>query len=66
MPIDNAQEQYRQEARRLALLPMAHRREAITLYWRVANDLEVPKPQREAGRRMAEALEKLLGLRGQR
>lgn len=56
------EEEYRKEAERLALLPVADQREIIALHRSVASNSKVPKRERDAGRARAAALEKLLGL----
>jgi hypothetical protein len=60
---DHAKErEYREEAERLALLPVADQREVIALHRSVASNSKVPKREREAGQERAAALERLLGL----
>jgi hypothetical protein len=61
--IDPKKEQeYRLEAERLALLPVADQREIIALHRSVASNPKVPKRERQAGLERAAALEKLLGI----
>lgn len=61
--IDPAKEQeHREEAKRLALLPRADQREIIAMYRTVANNPKVPKRERQAGLERAAALERFLGL----
>ncbi len=61
--LDPAKEQeYREEARRLALLPREDQREVIALYRNIADNPRVPKREREEGLRRADALERHLKL----
>ncbi len=58
---DNANEQeYREEAERLALLPAADQKEIIALHRSIADNPKVPKRERDAGRQRADALERHL------
>jgi hypothetical protein len=57
------EQEYREEAERLALLPAADQRAIIALHWSVARDAKVSKANRTEARRRAQALEKLLGLK---
>ena len=55
---DPAKEQeYRDEAERLALLPVADQRAIIALHRSVAADSKVPKRDRDMARERADALE---------
>jgi hypothetical protein len=54
--------EYREEAERLARLPVADQREIIALHRSVADNPRVPKRERQAGLERAAALERLLGL----
>jgi hypothetical protein len=63
MPEKSQQEEYREEADRLALLPKADQREIVALHRSVADNRKVPKPDREAAGKLADALEGLLKLR---
>jgi hypothetical protein len=56
------EQQYREEAQRLALLPKEDQRQIIALHRSVADNPKVPKREREAGRQRADALERLLKL----
>jgi hypothetical protein len=56
------EQEYRDEAARLALLPVADQQEIIALHRSVASKPKVPKRERQAGMERAAALEKLLGL----
>jgi hypothetical protein len=56
------EQEYRQEAERLARLPVEEQREIIALHRSIAGNPKVPKREREAGRERADALERLLGL----
>jgi hypothetical protein len=61
--LDPAKEQeYQEEARRLALLPREDQREVIALYRKIANNPKVPKQEREEGHRRANALKRFLRL----
>ena len=61
--LDPAKEQeYREEAERLALLPVEDQREIIALHRSIAGNPKVPRREREAGKERADALERLLGL----
>jgi len=53
---------YREEAERLALLPVADQHEIVALHRSVAANPKVPKGDRNAARELAEALERLLKL----
>jgi hypothetical protein len=53
----------RDEAERLALLPVTTQREIIELHRSVANDPKVKKSDRQAASDRADALERLLGLK---
>src|SRR5688572_9026632 len=55
-------EQYRDEADRLALLPVTDQREIIALHRSLASNPKIPKRDRDAGLKRAAALETLLGL----
>jgi hypothetical protein len=59
---DPGDEPYREEAERLALLPVEEQRQVIELHRRVASNPAVPQADRDEGMRHAEALERLLGL----
>jgi hypothetical protein len=62
MPERSKEQEYREEADRLALLPREEQRGIIALHRAVAEDLKVSKAnRREAGER-AEALERYLRL----
>jgi hypothetical protein len=63
MPDSVEEQEYREEAERLALLPKVDQREIIALHRSVADNRNVPKPDREAARKLADALERLLKLR---
>jgi len=66
MKLDASKEQeYREEAKRLALLPRADQREIITLHRSIAGNAKVPKAERRAGMERAEALERFLRLKSQ-
>jgi hypothetical protein len=62
MPGSSRDQEYREEAERLALLPVPEQREIIALHRSIADNPKVPKREREAGRQRADALERLLGL----
>lgn len=62
MPEPSKEQEYREEAERLAKLPRADQREIIALHRSVAKNPKVPKQERQAGLRRAAALERLLGL----
>ena len=53
----------RQEAERLAKLPVADQRTIIALHWSVARDAEVSESNRKEARQRAKTLEKLLGVK---
>ena len=55
--------EYREEAERLALLPVAQQRAIIGMYRDVANGKGVPAKERKAGLERAAVLERLLKLR---
>jgi hypothetical protein len=54
------EQDYRAEAERLALLPVADQREIIALHRSVADNAKVPKRDRETARQRADALERHL------
>jgi hypothetical protein len=56
-------EEFRQEAARLAMLPKADQRAVIALHRSVANDPGVSEANRTEARKRANALEMLLGLK---
>jgi hypothetical protein len=56
------EQEYREEAERLALLPVEDQREIIALHRSIASNPRVPKREREAGKERADTLERLLGL----
>jgi hypothetical protein len=61
--IDPTKEQeYREEAERLAQLPVAGQREIIALHRSVASNPKVPEHERQAGLERADALERFLKL----
>jgi len=60
------EQEYREEAERLAPLPREDQREIIALHRAVAGNPKVPKREREAGKQRADALERLLGLANKR
>jgi len=60
------EQEYREEAERLSLLPVGDQREIIALHRSVADNPKVRKADREAARERADALEKHLGLRVKR
>jgi hypothetical protein len=62
MPNPTKEQEYREEAERLALLPVEDQREIIALHRSVVSNPKVPKREREAGKERADALERLLGL----
>jgi hypothetical protein len=62
MPDPAREQEYREEAERLAKLPRADQREIIALHRSVANNPKVPKRERQAGLERAAALERLLRL----
>ena len=62
MPDPAKEQEYREEAERLALLPKADQREIIALHRSVAANPKVPKRERDSGKARADALERLLGL----
>lgn len=55
-------QQYREEAERLALLPRQTQADLIGTYRHVARNAKVPQAKRREARRKANALAKLLGL----
>jgi TPP-dependent pyruvate/acetoin dehydrogenase alpha subunit len=57
MSAEDVQQQYREEAERLAMLPVAKRKEAMAVHWRIAQDATLSDVTREYARRVAEALE---------
>jgi hypothetical protein len=63
MPESTKEQEYRDEATRLAQLPLSSQREIIALHRSVANGRGVPTRDREAGLERAAALERLLKLR---
>jgi hypothetical protein len=52
--------EYREEAERLAQLPVADQREIIAMYRDIASNPKLPKRDRQAGLERAEALERHL------
>ena len=62
MPEATKEQEYREEAERLAQLPVEDQREIIALHRSVAGNPKVPKREREAGKARADALERLLKL----
>jgi hypothetical protein len=61
--MDQAKEQeYREEAGRLAQLPVEVQKQILEIHRSTANDPKLRKRDREAARERFEALEKLLGL----
>jgi hypothetical protein len=54
------EQEYRQEAERLAMLPVADRRKIIAMHREIANGKGVPKAERQAGLERAAALERFL------
>ncbi|HLN30745.1 MAG TPA: hypothetical protein VK395_23600 [Gemmataceae bacterium] len=60
---DKREQEHREEAERLALLPKADQREIIALHRSVAEDAKVSKANRQKARERAEALERLLRLK---
>ena len=61
MPADPQKEQeYREEAERLALLPRDEQKAIIAMHRDIASNPKVPKAEREAGRERADALERHL------
>jgi hypothetical protein len=61
-PDPDKEQEYREEANRLAQLPRADQREIIALHRSIASNPKVPKAERQAGLERAEALERFLGL----
>jgi hypothetical protein len=61
-PDPSREQEYREEAARVALLPRPDQIEIIALHRSVASNPTVPKVERQAGLERAAALEKLLGL----
>jgi hypothetical protein len=57
------EQDYREEARQLRQVGRKTQREIIALHRSVAADPKVKKGDRDAARRRADALERLLGLR---
>jgi hypothetical protein len=53
-------DEFRKEAQRLAKLPARHRKEALAVHWRIAEDTTLSDVTREHARRVAETLEKEL------
>jgi hypothetical protein len=62
MPDSAKEQEYREEAERLSLVPTEDQREIIALHRSIAGNPKVPKREREAGKERADALERLLGL----
>jgi hypothetical protein len=56
------EQEYREEAERLALLPKAEQRAIVAWHKAIADDPKVKKSDRQAASARARALEKLLGL----
>ena len=56
-------QEYREEAERLAMLPVAEQRKVIAMHREVAAGKGVPKAERQAGLERAEALERILRLK---
>jgi hypothetical protein len=52
--------EFRDEAKRLAKLAARERKEALDVHWRIADDATLSDVAREYARRVAEALEKEL------
>ena len=59
-PDPTREQEHRHEAERLALLPVEDQREIIALHRSVADSAKVPKRDREAARKRADALERHL------
>jgi hypothetical protein len=59
---DEREQEFLEEAERLALLPVEDQKEIIAMHRKIASNPKVPKKEREAGRERADALERLLGL----
>jgi hypothetical protein len=55
-------QEHREEAARLAELPVAEQKAIIAMHWTDARNPKVPKRDREFARERAEALERLLKL----
>jgi hypothetical protein len=60
MPDPSKEQEYREEAERLALLPKADQREIIGLHRSTADNPKAPKPDRQLARERVEALERHL------
>ena len=54
------EQQYHEEAERLALLPREDQRQLIAQHWAIAGDTDVPREDRTEAKERAEALEKHL------
>jgi hypothetical protein len=57
------EQEYREEAERLAELPSVDQKAIVALHWSVVRDKEVSEANRNEARQRAKALEKLLGLK---
>ena len=62
MPDASKEQECREEAERLARLPVEDQRDIVALHRSVAANPKTPKKEREAGLERAAALERLLGL----
>jgi hypothetical protein len=62
MPEKSQQDEYREEAERLALLPKATRRQVIALHRSLAADKRATRADRKRAALRADDLEKFLGL----
>ena len=60
------EQEYREEAERLAMLPVTEQRKIITMHREIAVGKGVPDAERQAGLERAEALERLLRLKKKR
>jgi hypothetical protein len=60
MPETTLEQEYREEAERLALLSTADQRAVLDLHWKTANDPQLKKRDRQAALERVRALEKLL------
>ena len=53
-------DEFRQEAARLAQLPARQRNEALAVHWRIAEDARLSSATRDHARKVAETLERLI------
>ena len=65
-PNPTREQEYREEAKRLAQLPLEDQRAIVAWHRDIAADAKLPKGDRDAARERAAALERLLKLAGRK